>query len=201
MVRSHSLRAASECEASGVRASERGDTLVEVLMAIVVLSLVIVGAITMMSRGLQATQLAVEHTQVRFQVNAQEDMLKYLRDGYLSDPASPAGATWTSLFSGAPVYADTTPTNYNNASCAVTSGKSGFYLSQAAGVVSVSGFNPAIKPTTYALPGKGLWVEMMRSSGISPAYADIVIRACWSGAGNAAQQQTVTTFRLYDPAH
>ncbi len=180
----------------------RGDTLVEVLMAIVVLSVIIVGAITVMSRGLKAAQLAVEHTQVRFQVNAQTDMLRYLRDGYIADSKSTPGLTWSSLFTAAPIYANTTASNYNNATtCNVTAGKSGFYLTQAGGVVSVNLFNPASQPTSYALPGQGMWMEITRSTGISPAYVDVLVRACWSGIGDSTDQQSVTALRLYDPAH
>jgi prepilin-type N-terminal cleavage/methylation domain-containing protein len=181
--------------------NQRGDTLVEVLMAIVVLSMVIVGAITVMSRGLKASQLAVEHTQVRLQINAQQEMLRYLRDGYLSDPNSTAGQTWKGLFGGAPLYANTTATNYNDASCSVTAGKNGFYLTQTGGVVGVNAFNASNKPAAYALPGQGMWIEMTRSTGISPAYVDVVFRACWSGIGDSADQQAVTVIRLYDPAH
>jgi prepilin-type N-terminal cleavage/methylation domain-containing protein len=183
------------------RSNQRGDTLVEVLMAIVVLSMVIVGAITLMSRGLKASQIAVEHTQVRMQINAQAEMLRYLRDGYLADPASTPGQTWSSLFTGAPVYANTVATNYNDTTCSVTSGKTGFYLTQTAGVVNVTQFDQSNKPATYAQPGQGLWIEMTRSTGISPAYVDVVFRACWSGIGDSADQQAVTVFRLYDPAH
>jgi Tfp pilus assembly protein PilV len=183
------------------RRGERGDTLVEVLMAIVVLSMVIVGAITVMSRGLKASQLAVEHTQVRLQINAQQEMLRYLRDGYLSDPNSTAGQTWKGLFGGSPLYADTTATNYNDTSCSVTSGKNGFYLTQSGGVVSVNAFNISNKPATYALPGQGMWLEMTKSTGVSPAYVDVVVRACWAGIGDSADQQAVTAIRLYDPAH
>lgn len=170
-------------------------------MAIVVLSMVIVGAITVMSRGLKASQLAVEHTQVRLQINAQQEMLRYLRDGYLSDPNSTAGQTWKGLFGGSPLYADTTATNYNDTSCSVTSGKNGFYLTQSGGVVSVNAFNISNKPATYALPGQGMWLEMTKSTGVSPAYVDVVVRACWSGIGDSADQQAVTAIRLYDPAH
>jgi prepilin-type N-terminal cleavage/methylation domain-containing protein len=183
------------------RKSQRGDTLVEVLMAIVVLSIVIVGAITVMSRGLKASQLSVERTQVRFQINAQTELLRYLRDSYSRDPASAAAQTWVSLFSGAPTYANTTSTAYNDVACGVTSGKTGFYLTQTAGVVAANQFNFANKPTTYALPGQGLWVEMTRSVAISPAYVDVVFRACWSGIGDSTDQQAVTAIRLYDPAH
>jgi prepilin-type N-terminal cleavage/methylation domain-containing protein len=182
------------------RSSQRGDTLVEVLMAIVILSMVIVGAITVMSRGLRAAQLAVEHTQVRMQVNSQEEMLRYLRDSYLSDPSGAAAQTWAGLFTGTTPYATTTASNYSDA-CTVTSGKTGFYLTQTAGVVSANLFNPANKPTSYALPGQGLWMEITRSAGVSPAYVDVMLRACWSGLGQSADQSAVTVIRLYDPAH
>lgn len=183
------------------RSKQHGDTLVEVLMAIVILSMVIVGAITVMSRGLKASQLAIEHTQVRMQINAQTDMLRYLRDGYSADPTSTAGQTWSSLFTGTPAYANTQATIYNTASCNVTTGKTGFYLTQTAGTVVVNQFNASNKPAAYALPGQGMWIELTRSSGISPAYVDVVIRACWAGIGDSADQQSVTAIRLYDPAH
>jgi prepilin-type N-terminal cleavage/methylation domain-containing protein len=183
------------------RSNQRGDTLVEVLMAIVVLSMVIVGAITLMTRGLKASQMAVEHTQVRLQVNGQEEMLRYLRDSYLSDPNSTAGQTWTGLFLGSPLYASTTASNYDDTACNVTSGKAGFYLTQSGGVVSVNQFDSSNQPASYALPGQGLWIEATRSVGISPAYVDVMFRACWSGIGDSADQQSVTVIRLYDPAH
>lgn len=180
---------------------QAGDTLVEVLMAIVVLSMVIVGAITLMARGLKASQLAVEHTQVRLQINAQAEMLRYLRDAYIADPSSTAGQRWSSLFSGSPLYADSTASTYDDTACNVSSGKTGFYLAQAGGNVTINQFDPGITPATHAQPGQGLWIEMTRSTGISPAYVDILFRACWSGIGDSADQQSVTVIRLYDPAH
>ncbi|MGD8374057.1 MAG: prepilin-type N-terminal cleavage/methylation domain-containing protein [Candidatus Woesebacteria bacterium] len=181
--------------------SQRGDTLVEVLMAVVILSLVIVGAITMMSRGLSAAQIAVEHTQVRQSINGQTEMLRYLRDAYLLDKNGSAAQAWESLFSGSSLYANNVPSSYGGA-CAVTANKTGFYLEQSGSNVNVIAFDSANKPTTVALPGQGLWIEATRSaSGISPAYVDFQIRACWQGVGSSAEQQTVTVERLYDPAH
>lgn len=170
-------------------------------MAIVVLSIVVVGAITMMARGLKASQLAVEHTQVRMQINSQIEMLRYLRDAYVTDPGSTAGQRWNSLFAGATVYANATVSNYDDNTCAVTPGKNGFFLAQSGGNVNVTTFNPATQPATYALPGQGMWIEMTRSTGYSPAYVDVLLRACWSGIGDSADQRSVTALRLYDPAH
>lgn len=180
---------------------QRGDTLVEVLMAVVILSIVIVGAITLMTRGLQAAQIAVEHTQVRLSINAQTEMLRYLRDGYLQDPQSNAGQTWASLFAGSPLYADTNPSSYGGP-CGVSTSKTGFYLQQSGANVTVQPFNAANKPALAALPGQGLWIEATRSLGsISPAYVDFQLRACWQGSGSSVDQQTITGVRLYDPAH
>lgn len=180
---------------------ERGDTLVEVLMAITILSIVIVGAITLMTRGLIAAQIATEHTQVRLSITSQTEMLRYLRDSYLQDKTSAAAQTWQSLFSGSPIYATTTASSYGG-TCGVTTGKTGFYLTQAAGVVSVTTFNAGNKPVAAATPGTGLWIEAARSAnGIVPAYVDFQLRACWSGIGSGSDQQTITAVRLYDPAH
>jgi prepilin-type N-terminal cleavage/methylation domain-containing protein len=180
---------------------QRGDTLVEVLMAVVILSIVIVGAITMMARGLNAAQTAVEHTQVRLSTSSQAEILRYLRDGYLQDPNSNPGQVWSSLFTGSPVYANGTASSSAGA-CAVTSGKTGFYLEQAGANITAQTFDAGNQPTTVATPGQGLWIEATRSAGgISPAYVDFQLRACWSGVGSSVPQQTVTVVRLYDPSH
>lgn len=180
---------------------ECGDTLVEVLMAVAILSIVIVGAITLMARGLTAVQSATEHTQVRLSISAQTELLRYLRDGYLQSPTGVAGQTWTALFTGTPAYADTIPAGYGG-TCGVTTGKSPFYLTQSNGSVVVTAFNASNQPAAAAQPGAGLWIEATRSgSGVSPAYVDFQLRGCWSGIGGSAVQQTVTAVRLYDPAH
>lgn len=180
---------------------QRGDTLVEVMMAIVILSVVIVGAITIMARGLTAAQIAVEHTQVRFQINTQTELLRFLRDGYLQDPKSPTGQEWVKLFNPSQLYADTAPSSYGG-TCGVTPSKRGFYLSQSGSTVQINAFDQGLKPETAAFAGRGLWVEATRSpSGISPAYVDFQLRACWSGIGSNTEQQTVTAVRLYDPAN
>lgn len=180
--------------------AQRGDTLIEVLMSVLILSIVIVGSITAMSRGMAQNQIAMQHTQVRFSVTGQSEMLRYLRDGYLQDPQSTAGQTWSSLFTGTNPYANTTTSVYNGTSCAVTTNKQGFYLSLSSGAVTVTQFDSTQKPATVAIPGQGMWIEATRSSGVAPAYVDLQIRACWNGLDGSAQQE-VTVLRLYDPAH
>lgn len=176
---------------------QRGDTLVEVLMSLVVLSVVIIGAVTLMSRGMQSAQIALEHSQARQEVNRQIELLRYLRDQYSVNSASTDGLTWVSVISGS----NNAATNYDG--CAVTTAKTGtaFYLERPSGVVLRTPFNAALTPTTYATAGRGLWVETAPSTGVVPAYVDIVVRACWMATGSVGgQQRTVTAVRLYDPS-
>lgn len=177
--------------------NERGDTLVEVLMSIVVLSVVVVGAVTLMARGLGAAQNAVEHSAARQEVNGQMELLRYLRDQYIKNNASAAGAQWLAIISDS----NGNITDYSSG-CSVTPSKVGtaFYLSNVGGIVTRTNFDPSLKPIAFATPGRGMWIEARPSTGVSPAYVDFVIRACWEAANSSAMQQTVTAERLYDPS-
>jgi prepilin-type N-terminal cleavage/methylation domain-containing protein len=174
--------------------AQRGDTLVEVLMAIVLISVVIVGSMTMMSRGLSAAQVAMEHSQVRLSVNGQIEMLRFARDSYLASPTSASGVQWQAIITASNANAIT-----YDATCNITGGKQGFYLSKNAAQVNRNNYTPST-PATVSVPGSGMWIESVLSpTGTSPAFADFVIRACWQGSGSAGQQRTVTAVRLYDP--
>ncbi|HVI69618.1 MAG TPA: prepilin-type N-terminal cleavage/methylation domain-containing protein [Magnetospirillaceae bacterium] len=179
-------------------AKQRGDTLVEVLMSLMVLSIVIVGAVTLMARGMQSAQIALEHSETRQAVNSQIELLKYLRDQYSVNNTSANAATWASIIS----TSNANSTDYTG--CSVTASKSGtaFYLDRSSGTVQRTIFDSSQKPPTFATAGKGLWIEADPSNaGISPAYVDFVLRACWMGSGSlGGQQQTVTAVRLYDPS-
>lgn len=174
---------------------QSGDTLVEVLVSIAVLGLVIVGAITIMTRGLSASQTALEHSQVRLLVTGQQEMLRQLRDDYVTDPSSAAGQLWhtivTSSNNSSPSYGD---------DCSVSTNKQGtaFYLQQGTSSITRSSYTSTSLPSTVPTPGNGLWVEPAKSAGVSPPYIDFVIRACWQGIGGI-NQRTVTAVRLYDP--
>lgn len=177
---------------------QRGDTLVEVLMAIMVLSIIIVGSISLMARGLQIAQNALEHSETRQGVNSQLDMLRFLRDQYSTNATSADAATWKSIITSS----NGAQTDYSSG-CNVTTAKNGtaFYLDKSSGSVQKVAFDATQLPATFATPGKGMWVEAAPSAaGMSPAYVDFVVRACWSPLGSGPMQQTVTAERLYDPS-
>jgi prepilin-type N-terminal cleavage/methylation domain-containing protein len=174
---------------------QAGDTLVEVLMAIVIISIIIVGAITVMNRGLTAAQIAMEHSQVRLSVNGQIEMLRFARDQYIQSRTGPSAAQWSAVVTAT----NTQPVNYDSG-CSITSGKQAFYMTKSGTQVTRNNYTVSV-PNTVALPGTGMWIETVAStSGVSPAYVDLVVRACWAGVGSTAQQRTVTAVRLYDPS-
>jgi prepilin-type N-terminal cleavage/methylation domain-containing protein len=174
---------------------QAGDTLVEVLMAIVIISVIIVGAITVMNRGLTAAQIALEHSQVRLSVNGQIEMLRYARDEYVQSKNGPSASQWSAVIAAT----NQQPVNYDSG-CGITSGKQAFFMTKGAAQVNRNNYTVAT-PATVATPGTGLWVESVASAaGIVPAYVDFVVRACWSGLGSTSQQRTVTAVRLYDPS-
>lgn len=177
--------------------NQRGDTLVEVLMAIVIMSVVIVGAITMTSRGLGAAQIALEHTQVRTSINSQIELLQYLRDEYVRNDQSANAAVWRSIV----IDNNQTNSTYNE-TCEVTPGKESgaFYLSRTGVTITKQAFNPSLKPATIAEPGTGMWIEAKKSpNAIQPGYIDFVVRSCWQASGSGGEQRVVTAIRLYDP--
>lgn len=174
---------------------QRGDTLVEVLVSIAVLGLIIVGAITIMTRGLSASQTALEHSQVRLLITGQQEMLRQLRDNYAADPTSAGGQLWHNIV---------TASNTNNPSygddCAISGDKAGtaFYLTQDSTGIASTSYTTSVLPSGVPTPGSGFWIEPAKSTSFSPPYMDFVIRACWQGSGGV-NQRTVTAMRLYDP--
>ena len=174
----------------------RGDTLVEVLMAVVIISVVIVGAITMMNRGLAAGQVALEHSQVRLAINSQIEMLQFARNEYIRNTSSPSAVQWKAIVTAS----DQQPVNYDQ-TCNVSGTKTGFYLTKSGTQVTRNTYTPNI-PGNIPTAGTGIWIESVLSpNGLAQAYVDFIIRACWQASGNAAnQQRSVTAVRLYDPS-
>jgi type II secretory pathway pseudopilin PulG len=195
------------------RRHEKGDTIIEVLFAITVFSLLAVGSMAVMNQGTAAAQRSLELTLVRQQIDGQAEALRYLQASYVAafassipyTPTSPAGQ-WVEIVNNAPTGIEATPYG----TC--TPPASAFAIdTQAARVRSGSGFFAA--PDTYARvlhdasggfdKAAGIWVEAVKSPGFSnpteAPYLDFHIRACWDGPGLDAPMTTGTIVRLYEP--
>lgn len=64
---------------------QRGDTIVEVIFAFTIFSLVAVGGLSLMSRGAAIAQQSLEISLVRDQIDSQADSLRYAHDAYIAN--------------------------------------------------------------------------------------------------------------------
>ena len=176
---------------------EKGDSLVEVLLAISVLTLVAVGSMAVMNRGNALVQNALMRTSVRAQVNSETEMLYYVRDNN--------STLWNDIKTNRVVSEDAAVK-----SCAGTPGKS-FYLdfaNVATATTAATSAAAALGATqsTNITPGDGLWIDAVYYPVVAGQnavpYFDFYIKACWVPLGTASgnQSQSLTIERIYDPS-
>src|SRR5882762_1936652 len=72
---------------------QRGDTIVEVLFAVTVFSLVAVGGLSLMNQGTAMAQRSLEIGLVRDQMDAQADALRYMHNAYVANFGDNGAAT------------------------------------------------------------------------------------------------------------
>lgn len=179
--------------------AERGDTLVEVTVAMAVLGLMLAASLAVINRGLMGVSNAVERTSVRASLSSQAELLRYVFD----DPV-------TNEETYKAILGRTKPNNsLGKNGCEIGGG--GFYLS----VNNKTGASPVapvkIHPETQSLgslntqqlannvygqpeagdnggASRGIWIEGDKhdAQGDMPGYIDFYVRACWTP--HAAQQ-------------
>ena len=205
---------------SRLRNLQRGDTLIEVLFAFTILSMVIVGAMTIMNQGTIASQRALETTLVRGQIDAQATTLRFLHDAYVAkfqpniDYAigTPAGQ-WSAMT--AAISATSASSFANLTTC--PSAPSGSFILDAANAKYIAvGGGQLVPASTYsqvtydAVSGglkqaQGIWIEAIRSAASADAnqnntrYIDFHIVACWDNPGQGPPMTIGTIVRLYEP--
>lgn len=183
--------------------NERGDTLIEALIALSVLAIISVGSFSLMSRGVAQTYDSMERAQVRMLMNSQAEVLNYMRDEYIKSEKAGTGQAvqynpavakaWsdsirntTTTLSEAPSLSNCTPTN----AFWVIDSKGGNIGYNSAGIEGISGEFPS--------PGDGIWIQKVVNNTGPQHYIDFFIRACWRQNSNAQTQVLSTVVRLYD---
>lgn len=178
--------------------AERGDTLVEVTVAMAVLGLMLAASLAVINRGLMGVSNAVERTSVRASLSSQAELLRYVFD----DPV-------TNKVTYEKILKRTKPNNnLGQNGCEIGGG--GFYLS----VNNKTGTPPVeiheldsvdtnkLANNVYGQPeagevgnnsgaSRGIWIEGDKHDGQNgmpgmPGYIDFYVRACWTP--HAAQQ-------------
>ena len=201
---------------------QRGDTIVEVLFAITIFSMVAVASIAIMNSGLAMSQRSLEITAVRQQIDGQAEALRFLHSSYIEAYAvggtysanSPAGR-YSSILVDRTVES-ATPFNSPTAcpTPAVLRSKQ-FVVNTQNGRLETAATIPAPAETSAQIKynsdaartlkaSEGIWVEAVRSSATAAAsggvaFVDFHIRACWESPGQSIPMTLGTIVRLYDP--
>ena len=203
--------------------TENGDTIVEVLFAVVVFGLVAIGGLSLMSQGTALAQRALEIGLVRQQIDAQADALRYLNRAYIGDYGKNGAPTaaWKQVAEAraVPEAADFN-TIADKDSCNLPDQSSMFALD-----LTKLNSNPLLVPTddtaTFSqvryegttVRAEGIWIQAIRwpdrmtdsdddpkdNSLKRPGYYDFHIRACWSSPGQTRPITLGTIVRLYEP--
>lgn len=202
-----------------LRRSERGDTIIEVLFAFTVFSLIAIAGMSLMNQGTALAQRSLEIGLVRQQVDAQADALRYLNRAYAADYGNRGAATdmWNRVVAANAVES---AQDYGKVADA-----DGCHLPSptdrpfALDVTKLQ-TNPLLVPTaetgTYAKvryddtsgpTAEGIWIQAVRSpvrTGAGdgqerPGFYDFHIRACWFTPGQSVPVTIGTIVRLYEP--
>lgn len=197
---------------------DRGDTLIEVMFAFSILSLMVVAAMAIMNQGSAASQRSLEITLVRQQIDAQATTLRFLHDSYVSHyrpnatfaANTPAGQ-WQLM-----ANAITTDPATDLTACQWPRRAGSFILDPvnakyeplSSGKIQQSQSFAQLRydaAGTTLNAAEGIWIEGVRS--VDPTdvdqnntrYIDFHIYACWDSPGQGPPVTIGTIVRLYEP--
>lgn len=202
----------------------RGDTLIEVLFATAIFSLIAVGGLSIMNQGTAASQRALEITLVRNEIDAQAETLRFLNASYIAayQPGvnsylanTPAGQ-WQLMHNSiiATGASSASPFGAVGLSCQslpqgsyILNTKNATFIQPASGKLRQA---QTFSQVVYDVSGQvssadGIWIEAVRSTSsgnpnqAKAGYIDFNIRACWDSPGQSAPVTIGTIVRLYEP--
>ena len=189
-----------------IHTSQRGDTLIEVMLAVVILSAVTLGGFSIMNKGLGISYGVLERTETRAQVSQQLELLTYIRDQYAQSIASGAGGSsypatlWIDIRNNRasdPVAANSAAPNV----CTPSTPSKAFFIepnTAPSTTYKLTNYTVSV-PQTIPLPGNGLWIEAVPSPGATTVgYIDFYVKACWNAIVGGQNETISSTMRLYD---
>ncbi|NTW62089.1 type II secretion system protein [Candidatus Saccharibacteria bacterium] len=203
---------------TGKRNENRGDTIVEVMFALAIFSLVAVGSLSIMNQGAATAQRALEITLVRNEIDAQAEALRFLNSSYIAN-FQRGSASYTN--SGAEQWRQildntvTTPSAWNTASSCPDNPSKSFVVNtrKATLVTNTSVIVPAETSFSQVYydgantmsKAEGIWIEAIDPNVTTDNnqgdadYVDFHIRACWDSPGQSVPVTLGTIVRLYEP--
>ncbi len=204
--------------------SQRGDTLIEVLFAVTVFSLIVVGALSLMNQGSSASRRALETTIARQAIDGQAETLRFLHESYVadyqsgttyntSDSVTSPGEQYYNIIQNAKAHPKTAGSALVVGDvCPETVPSGGFVVDPTTGRAAIGSVvlqrTELYPELVYSDEGvltasNGLWIEAIRPEdtvGVTNAGSiDFHIRACWQALGSDVPVTIGTIVRLYEP--
>lgn len=199
---------------------DSGDTLIEVLFAMMIFALVLVSALTLMNQGIAASQRALGITTVRQQMDGQAEALRFLHASYVDAyqsgtttyPVGSPAAEYYKIIQRAQAGGRTSGSPFGGTGpCQIPNDASkDFIINPVLATIQTNAnvFEPApgYAQVTYTSgnvlnKSQGMWIEAVRvgNAGASAGYIDFHIRACWDVSGSNVPMNLGTIVRLYEP--
>ena len=204
---------------------QEGDTLIEVLFAMTVFSLIVVTALSLMGQGVAAVQRSLEITTVRQQIDGQAEALRFMHEAYvagyqsgqtfnLADATTSPAEEYYKIIQFVTGKRTQASKFAGSANCAIPANAATDFIINP---VTAQLVTTATKPDVFKLApvaaqltytggnqleySQGLWLEGVRSpvNGNTAGYIDFHIRACWDVTGSDIPVNLGTIVRLYEP--
>lgn len=193
---------------------QKGDTLVEVLLAMAVFAVVMMIGLSTMNNGMSRALASLQLTMARNTMDSQAEALRFANAAYVSEFRTDGGAVTSAA---ARVWQDQLTADVQGSATpldACTRGASAFVLSRndlsyhSEAITNVVTYpriaygtnadsNAITDPSARYSRAEGVWVEKVHLANTN--YYDFHIRACWSAPGSNVNTTLGTIVRLYDP--
>jgi type II secretory pathway pseudopilin PulG len=197
-----------------------GDTIIEVIFAIVIFAFVTISAIFIMNRGVATGERALEITLVRQQVNAQAEALRYIHAARVMNPSSDEAKVWNDIIdnrsrdeaseygAGGKTCSDPTGNRFIMNARTATVWSTPPLIEQDA-TTNYPPYSQVVydNSTNAVLAAYGIWIEAVPSKRRQTTeeqqekkqFVDFHIRACWPAPGSDIPMTIGTIVRLYEP--
>lgn len=186
---------------------QRGDTIIELLLAFAIFSLAAVTTLAILNQGVAMSQRSLEKSLARQQVDSQAEMIRYLQSTH-----DPAWKTLTGKITATPL-----PLTSSGGCPAIDTSTKSFFVTAAPSqadptksifnVISIDSTNFQ-SAQTYAqvsydtAKSYGLWVQVAQAEnntkGVVPDAYDFYIHGCWDSVGQTIPMSVGTIVRIYD---
>ena len=184
---------------------ERGDTIIELVLAFAIFSLCAITTVMILNKGVAVSQRTLEKSLVRQQIDSQSEIIRYLHD-----TNNPKWSVITAKLTPSPLPLSgpcptVTQLGVNSAN--------GFFIVPDAndpdGFSVVNAINPNYSlPATFAKVNyaskrsEGIWVQAVLAENASASQnikaIDFYIHGCWDSVGLNVPMTVGTIVRLYD---